>query len=365
MQTMPPTLHSMWIARFCRGRWLVGLFVMAASLFSCVTEFQPDVVSLPPALVVEGQITDQPGPYTVRLTRTADYRYTAINLLETGATVTIEDNQGNRETLREQAPGGVYLTRVGGIQGVAGRSYRLVIQTKTGTHYESELELLKAAPPILKLYTEYRSDLIPGTVTRRQGWDVYLDTEDPETTGDFYRWEWTHYEPTAVCQRISTPSGVVGIPCCSSCWDIVRCYSCITINSDASINGKAISRQLIMRVPYTSTNGYYVEIEQQAISRGAYEFWKSARQFVNNTGGLFDSAPQSLGGNMKCVSDPATAVYGYFGATGITRMPLVVDRSQGQGIPDIDLIITQYGPSCIACENSIYRTPVKPRWWIN
>jgi len=129
--------------RFCS--YLTLLFSLL--LLSCVTEYQPDTVSLPPALVVEGQITDQPGPYTVRLTRTADYSYKTLNLLETGAVVSIEDNQGNRETLREQAPGGVYQTRVGGIQGVAGRTYKLTIQTKSGTRYESVPELITAAPP--------------------------------------------------------------------------------------------------------------------------------------------------------------------------------------------------------------------------
>ena len=107
-----------------RFRSLLPLLLFPLLVLSCVTEFQPDTVSLPPSLVVEGQITDQPGPYTVKLTRTADYSYKAINLLETGAVVSIEDDQGNRETLREQAPGGVYQTRDAGIQGVAGRSYK-------------------------------------------------------------------------------------------------------------------------------------------------------------------------------------------------------------------------------------------------
>ena len=338
-------------------------------LLSCVTEYQPDVVSLPPTLVVEGQITDQPGPYTVKLTRTADYSYRAINLLETGAVVSIEDNQGNRETLREQAPGGTYQTRVGGIRGVAGRSYKLVIQTKAGTRYESLPEVITAAPPILKLYSEYRNEPVPNTVVRKQGWDVYLDAKDPETTGNYYRWEWTHYEAISVCQKTLLPSGAsyTGFYCCTPCWDITRCYDCISVNSDANINGQAISKQLILRAPYTSTAPYYVEVEQQSLSRGAYEFWKSVRQLVNNTGGLFDAAPQTVRGNIRSTTDLNAVAYGYFGATGVSRMPFYVDRSQGQGIPDMDLPVNvpfPSTPSCVACENSLYRTPVKPRGWI-
>lgn len=353
-----------------RFRSSISFVLFPLLLLSCVTEFQPDTVSLPPSLVVEGQITDQPGPYTVKLTRTADYSYKAINLLETGAVVSIEDNQGNRETLREQAPGGVYQTRDGGIQGVAGRSYKLVVQTKAGTRYESVPEVITAAPPILKLYTEYRNEQVPNTAVRKQGWDVYLDAKDPETPGNYYRWEWTHYEAISVCQKTLLRSGTAytGIYCCTPCWDISRCYiNCINVNSDANINGQAISRQLIMRAPYTSLSPYYVEVEQQALSRGAYEFWKSVRALVNNTGGLFDAAPQTVRGNIRCISDPNRVVYGYFGATGVSRMPFYVDRSKGQGVPEIDLPVNvpfPSNPACIACENSLYRTPNKPRWWV-
>ncbi|MBC3783940.1 DUF4249 domain-containing protein [Spirosoma utsteinense] len=349
-------------------RSVLFLIFLPTLVLSCVTEFQPDRVSLPSALVVEGQITDQPGPYTVRLTRSADYSYTAINLLETGAVVSIEDNLGNRETLREQAPGGVYQTRPDGIQGVAGRRYKLIVQTQSGTRYESEPEVITAAPPIVKLYSEYRSELVPGTAIRKQGWDVFLDTKDPETTGNYYRWEWTHYEPISVCQKTQLRSGAfTGISCCTECWDIARCYDCISVNSDAEINGKAITGQLIMRAPYTSTTPYYVEIEQQALSRGAYLFWKSVRQLVNNTGGLFDAAPQAVQGNIRCTSDPNTAVYGYFGATGVSRLPFYVDRSQGQGVPDLEPPVTvpfPTNPPCVVCENSLYRTRIKPRGWV-
>ena len=351
-----------------RLRSFLFLALFPLLVLSCVTEFQPDTVSLSSALVVEGQITNQPGPYTVRLTRTADYSFKALNLLETGAVVSIEDNQGNRETLREQAPGGTYQTRAGGIQGVVGRSYKLLVQTKSGIRYESAPEVITAAPPIDKLYTEYRNELVPGTVVRRQGWDVYLDAKDPETTGNYYRWEWTHYEAIAVCQKTQVGSGpITGIYCCTPCWDITRCYNCISVNSDAEINGQAISRQLILRAPYTSTTPYYVEVEQQALSRGAYQFWKSVRQLVNNTGGLFDAAPQTVQGNIRCVSDPNVTVYGYFGATGVSRMPFYVDRSQGQGVPEQEPPVSvpfPSSPACVACENSIYRTPIKPQWWV-
>ncbi|QJD79210.1 DUF4249 domain-containing protein [Spirosoma rhododendri] len=350
-------------------RSLLITLCCALVVMACVTEFKTDTVSIAPALVVEGQVTDQPGPYTVRLTRTADYSIQSINLLETGATVTIADNKGNREILTELSPGGMYQTRVGGLQGVVGRSYTLTIRTKAGLTYESTAEVLPGVAPIAKIYYEYTSQPRVNQLGIKQGWNVYVDTKDPDTLGNYYRWNWTHYEQLQACQKTFNQSKMVytGIGCCTPCWQIDRCYNCIEISSDANVNGQAISRQYITQVPYTSSVRYYLSVQQQGLSRGAYQFWKSVKQLVSNTGGLFDAAPSSVAGNLRCTSDARQPVYGYFGAVGLSEQVIYVDRSTGQGRPDTDFPIEipyPTSPPCIACQNSLYQTPVAPRGWL-
>ncbi|GAA4447711.1 hypothetical protein GCM10023189_04450 [Nibrella saemangeumensis] len=345
---------------------LTAFLSLLLALSSCVTPYQPETETMPSALVVEGLITDQPGPYTVKLTQTADYSFKSVNLLVIGATVTLSDNAGNQEVLREVGVGGTYQTSVSGIKGTAGRTYRLTIQTRDGKRYESEPELLKATPPIQNVYAEFREDPYGLTSDRISGWDVYVDTKDPEAPGDYYRWIWTHYEPIVVCQSIENPrTGIItDFSCCSPCWDIVRCYDCINVNSDASINGQAISRQFILRVPFTSFAPYYLEIEQQSLSRGAYQFMNSVKKLTQNTGGLFDAAPASVRGNVRCISHPDEIVFGYFGAAGIAVVPLTVERTQGIGNPPIQRTPNIPQPSaCVPCQNNEYRTAVKPQWF--
>ncbi|MVM30258.1 DUF4249 family protein [Spirosoma sp. HMF4905] len=350
-----------------RGFIYAQLALVLLLVVSCVTEYQPGNVSIPPALIVEGLITDQPGPYLVKLTRTADYSYKSLNLLETGATVIISDDLGNQEVLTEQSPGGTYKTAK--LQGIAGRTYKLTIRARNGEQYESEPEQLKASPPIGRLYYEYRYDAGASTNGKANGWDVYVDSKDPETPGDFYRWEWAHYEFTKACTRVyisGAPGHYEGIPCCSDCWDITRCYiNCINIMSDVTINGNSISRQFIERVLYDASTRYYLEVTQQRLSKGVYEFFKTAKQQVLNTGGLFDSAPGSIAGNMHSVTNPTMAVYGYFGAVGESVSYVLIDRSDAIGPPDYTepLYPASELATCVVCENSQYRTPIKPRWW--
>ncbi len=344
----------------------LSIYTLVLLLGSCITEYQPDIKSLPRSLVVEGVITDQPGPYTIQLTQTTDYTNAGINLRATNATVTIADNAGTTETLTEISPGsGVYRTKATGIRGIAGRKYTLTVVTSDKKRYQSDAELLTAAPAISKLYYEYRADPTALTNENVQGWDVYLDTKDPETTGDFYRWEWTHYEPVSVCQVTEIPNAApVGRYCCTNCWDITRCNNCINIKSDAAINGNTLSRQLITRVPFSSRNSYYIEVQQQRLSAGGYAFWQSVKGLTQNNGGLFDAAPSTVRGNMRCVSDAGTSVYGFFGASGISETYLYVDRSNGVGAPTIIPAVMVPQPSaCVVCADNTTRTPNTPRWW--
>ncbi|RRB18468.1 DUF4249 domain-containing protein [Larkinella knui] len=343
------------------------ILVLLVLVGSCVTPYQPDTQSIGSALVVEGLITDQPGPYAVNLSQTANYSYASLNLLISGATVILADNAGNQEVLKEIRPGS-YQTAPNGIRGVAGRSYKISIRTASGKQYESPLELLKPAPPITQLKYEYQYNPAPFENDKKNTWEVFLDTKDPETPGDYYRWIWKNYEFTPACKlsdNINAEGFYVGIPCCTNCWNINQCYSnCINISSDAAINGKAISRQYIMSVPFTSRSSYYLEVEQQSISPGAFQFFNSVKKLVNNTGGLFDSAPATVGGNLKCISNPDEVVYGYFGAAGVSVMALKVDRTKDAvGIPNGKNIALDNMAPCLVCENSIYRTPNKPRFW--
>ncbi|MFC5270231.1 DUF4249 domain-containing protein [Adhaeribacter terreus] len=73
-------------------------------------------------IVIEGNLSDQPGPYTVKLSRSVGFNDPNVFPAITNATVIISDNTGNIDTLAEAEPG-TYLTKT--LQGVPGRNYFL------------------------------------------------------------------------------------------------------------------------------------------------------------------------------------------------------------------------------------------------
>ena len=92
-------------------------------------------------LVIEGNINDQAGPYTVLLSRTITF-YDSNNVVPvSGAGVTLADDAGNKDSLIEVTPGH-YQTST--IVGTVGRTYHLHVSAVGKQYYASS----KMSPPV-------------------------------------------------------------------------------------------------------------------------------------------------------------------------------------------------------------------------
>ena len=83
-------------------------------------------------MVVDGFISDQPGPYTVSVNTSFDPESSRnIKNPVSELIIDLSDNAGNSERLTEISPG-TYQTRADGIRGTTGRAYTLTILTPDG-----------------------------------------------------------------------------------------------------------------------------------------------------------------------------------------------------------------------------------------
>lgn len=340
-------------------------------LGACVKPYNPETIQIEPLLVVDGIVTDQVGQTNISLTQTADYKANSVNLTVQKATVTVTDNTGQVIPFKE-VRAGYYQPQQTGWKGTPGRTYTLNIATAEGKKYRSQPDLLKPVPPIDTVYYQYSRSSIPGTQAYDKGFDVYVDTKDAETPGDYYRWDWQAFEPLLYCEIQITRNSRTGVEtqtpltCCTNCWDIKRCYACVTTMSDKLVNGKKISRQPVLRAPFESVSRYYVEVTQYSMSEAAFLYWKTVRDIASNTGGIFDAAPLTIGGNVANITNPDERVLGYFGASGASTKAIYIDRTKTNDTPNLLPPLPplpSFPPPCKVCEESIYRTAVKPRWW--
>ena len=96
------------------------LFILL--IVSCKERIDLDLKDNADKLVIEAEIDNEPGPYKVRISRSATYNSTGDRIPYNVSLITISDNQGTIDTLRK-ANDGLYLTNH--IQGKLGNTYYL------------------------------------------------------------------------------------------------------------------------------------------------------------------------------------------------------------------------------------------------
>ena len=155
----------------------IGVLVIF-TLSACEEIIKIDLQGTDPRIVIEGSISDSPGPYRVTLTKTTDYFDPSDYPAVTGATVVISDDLGSLDTLVETDQG-VYETTT--IMGDYSRTYTLDV-TAEGKKYSASARLPERID-IDSIQLEY----YPETYYYEEAYWLHCHFTDPRDTANFYR----------------------------------------------------------------------------------------------------------------------------------------------------------------------------------
>lgn len=294
------------------------LFVLVAgTLFSCIDQVTLPIRNEAPRLVVDGLITNEKPPYSVRLSYSGSFTFDQENPQDqkiTDATVTLRDDAGHATALAHDVFNpGFYRTTDSTFVGQQGRSYTLNIRLADGKTYVSAPEKMPAVPGIDSVNARF---MATESITLPYQYYFYANVTDPAAEPNYYRW--TAYSYTV---RRST-----GVPCCLGCPGICfdRCWlqyfsQDINIFSDNGVNGNPLPGRLVMRSPIYTPGPTLVEVQQYSLTPAAYQFWRLFKEQQSRTGTIFDPLPASVIGNISNVNDASDQALGYFGASAVTR----------------------------------------------
>ena len=307
------------------------LILLLGSLASCIEEYWPNIsASDNKILVVDGMITNDPGPYTVKLSTSSSIEDHTFNPV-TDAIVQIIDNDGSSETLSEVNPG-IYETSETGIQGVVGRSYKIIINTNEGKNYESEFEKLPLPIEIESVTTEIENQ----TTTNisdifSEGFQFYLSTVQAITNTNYFYWalEETYeyhsefYADYVLNQNKNGEIYFRALPpdslfCCYLTKKIDNIYTAST----AYINNPKIDHVKLSFLPYESKEakfGYGLYVKQYVISESTYLYLNSIKDQKNDQDELYTKQPYQIRGNVNNVENPDEPVFGYFIIAGAAQ----------------------------------------------
>lgn len=114
--------------------------LLTCMLYSCEQEVNLSLNSTEAKIVIEGIVTDQRVPYEVKISSSLPFNSASQFIPISNAFVSIADNLGNIDTLKEAFPG---KYRTSKLRGVAGRRYQLTV-VHEGKKYIASSTLVRA-----------------------------------------------------------------------------------------------------------------------------------------------------------------------------------------------------------------------------
>lgn len=368
-----------------RHNYILSIFVFLLC-WACVDRITFDTdESVVFPIVVDGFISDQPGPYTIELTKAFDIESkTSFKTQISAKRVEIFDDQGYSEVLT-QIRTGVYQTDPAGIRGEIGRSYKLRIELLDGRVYESIPDQLVESGNIESVYFNFNiSKDANGANT--YGFDVFFDSNSGDQKGYYFLWKfigtfqaetnpelWVETCGQGKCPRPRPCSGyIVGTDgqlvqvseceCCTCWYDIQNDVP--IVSDDQFVEGgqfKSVKAGYVPLNKWTFLHKVHAQVQQRSLSRNAFDFWRAVKAQKEATTSIFQPVSGKIKGNFTQISGQQTPMEGLFYATSITRKSVYITR---EDVPNQALIPPQDLPFRDNCQLLFPNSTLeKPSYW--
>jgi hypothetical protein len=261
-------------------RYTLILFFLTFLFYSCKKTITPDLNQAPPQLVIQGEITNDPGPYTISVNQSvgfyADNTFPAVS----GAVIKISDNQGVTDSLTETSPG-LYATHL--LQGKPGNTYTLSVFVQNG-HYTAVSTM-----PALVLFDSLTLQSTSGFGQHRI--NAVVNFQDPVGIKNYYQF----------MEYINGQQFTKNI----------------FVFDDRLSDGKYISTTLRTDSSYLTT-GDLLEVKMYDIDENVYNYFNQLEQSSG------DGAFNTTASPANPVSNISNGVYGYFSAHTVQTKKIMI-----------------------------------------
>ncbi len=310
-----------------------SLYIALISLIglgSCLEPFEPKLTdSNREFFVVDGIITDQEGPYIVKISKSKSL--VIENKPVSNLDVKIEDEDGNIESLWESSPG-VYQTV--SLQGQVNKSYRLILNNGS-SHYQSTWEKIPPSATIDSIYYRVEDKATTDKEENLTGVQFFVDSHGDTESTRYYRYEWEEVWKIGVYwasyydylgdDKIKTTDNPR-----YTCWKYGSPTS-INIATTEGLKENVLSRHLLGFITGEEerfTQRYSFLVKQFALEEKEYLFWKNLQESNEEIGGLFDRQPAKVLSNLSNPSDPKDEILGYFSASGLKEKRVYINSGE-------------------------------------
>jgi hypothetical protein len=312
--------------------------ILLITVLGCIEPYVPQLKGeAEDVYVVEGEVTNHAGYQIVTLSTASPIDEPQFYPVSDGL-LTIEDDKGNAFGLEEYENGRyrVWMDQEFLNPGV---SYRLLITTPSGEDIISDYDTMPACPPIDSAYN-MREEVVTRSGEILTGMQYYIDFYGSDTDSHFYRWTadetWEYHSPYPIEYYYNGTKNQVIPPDYSYmvCWvtkPVDKIFS-VTTNNLVSNSYRKLPLHFVDNTTTKLYFGYSVLITQHALSAKAFDFWEQLRLNSGKDGGLYETQPLPVQGNLQNRTRPEKKVLGYFGASSVSQRRSYLDAVRDMGI---------------------------------
>lgn len=413
-------IMSYFPSMFRRMGWLMGWVLIASLTTSCVDLDDIPLTQRVNVIVVDGTITNLVEQQVIHINRSKSDSLTGRfgSLPIAGARVEVIVDSVQVVTFPETDTAGAYRAPPG-FNGEVGHTYQLRFTLKDGTNYQSTVEMMQPIAAIQRAYARFNPTSLParlddGSINLYRGaHELFVDFQDPADQHNYYRWDWVDWEKQVWCRscvqgyylmyepysdnnsvlyencevdQSATFGGggryfIFDYNCRTQCWEILHNYT-TNVFDDRYSNGGLITGRSVAQIPYYQNHGCLVQLRQSSLTYKAYQYYKAVEEQTQHTGGVADTPPTALIGNVHNVLNGRESVIGYFTASAVATTNYWIDRNDARGdFPTLFVALNGRPPNpekdypggfgefnsnrvpLAVCVPSDSRTPNKPVGW--
>ena len=253
-------------------------------IIGCQNVVSIDLNQTAPQVVVEGIVTNRPGPCAVRLTRTGNYFEPSLTFQTISHALVVVGDGGLSDTLHEDTSGH-YVSST--LAGVPGHTYTLRVVAEA-----KEYDAASTMPPAVRIDSLYTTRLREFDGDR--GYNIFVKFRDPGVVGNYYR--------IRVHSTAFPSDSITG-----------QRYMLL---SDKLINGNEVTYQL--RAARNVQAGDTMMVELMTMDRAAYDYFNTLKNVLAS-----NRSPTSLA-PMNPVTNLSNGALGYFSAFAIDSARIVL-----------------------------------------
>ncbi|NUN99943.1 MAG: DUF4249 domain-containing protein [Saprospiraceae bacterium] len=337
---------------------IIPVILLSGTVFfhSCIDALEFTPTEGEKLLVVDGKLSASAGVQTLRLSETGVVGRSDNFSPVTGATITLQDDEGRVVGYSETAPG-IYQFSGNLIQGTSGRTYTLHIQSR-GKTYVSKAETM---PQRIEADSSFFS------IANSKFVYVYSSVQIPAdlARGPFLKWRINNvYQVNEVYCGPFDPTNV--------------CYVTQTFSNQLLpiLDGSLLARGEAAR-PFVAVKEAdkafgevaYFNLYMETLTPDAFKYWNKVSLLLTQSGSFFDAPPGAIRGNIINVNNPEELVLGYFYAApedtthvkvlASDFLPYTINPYCGVA----GFVPSPFPPECCTCTRLPNSTLEKPDYW--